>query len=568
MHGGPMTDQQPAPTANEMSSTQSTTKGTERGPCQCPGAPDCRKKHEHPPGECTLLQKGTSCYLIKDDEKLYLCGSCLYVSENMNRRERDAIKRETKSRTGGDEATEASDTQYLFQNQDGDRQDVSAEWQVILYECSTPRVKGFTEAKILQVYCYVCCYLSECQGRKYYVFFRNLKNYMKNKVQDIGDKLLQYYVDDERSRDFEGREPASPDKSEEEPDRDMEDTRSDILSISPPPVAEAKPQRTLRSPRSKVVQASQDSPEPSEVIPAAESKKKQKTPETPETPEKFLATEKQKTKKRSETTQAGPKTKKSKPATKENAEAFESYNTLQTAVAKRSQEQGISVTEANKQVEEEYFGDDQEEHVNEALRYWVDFSFFDVVPNAGAGYCLQYSVLDNLRKIVANVNFKQIGYRTTSIDLRTPAWKNAIKNKDHRFLSKQMIAHVTTAFVNRNPKFKQALPDVMKETSNSTSAVRVSLEKVKQAYNGGFGINYTADSILIADMFEVDVYIFRAGTDFRLLDLTYRPKSILPPLPEVPTADNLLTLEMWLKKPTSFIIHFNGQHYEALIPQE
>ena len=64
-------------------------------------------------------------------------------------------------------------------------------------------------------------------------------------------------------------------------------------------------------------------------------------------PEKFLATEKQKTKKRSETTQAGPKTKKSKPATKENAEAFKIYNTLQTAVTKRSQEQGISVTEAS-----------------------------------------------------------------------------------------------------------------------------------------------------------------------------------------------------------------------------
>ena len=147
-------------------------------------------------------------------------------------------------------------------------------------------------------------------------------------------------------------------------------------------------------------------------------------------------------------------------------------------------------------------------------------------------------------------------------------WKKAINEKDHRFLSKQMIAHVTTAFVNRNPKFKQALPDVMKETSNSTSAVRVSLEKVKQAYNGGFGINYTADSILIADMFEVDVYIFRAGTDFRLLDLTYRPKSQLPPLPEDPTADDLNTLRIWLKKPTSFLIHFDGEHYEALIPHE
>ena len=567
MHGGPMTDQQLTPTANKMSSTQYTTKGNERGPCQCPGAPDCRKRHEHPPGECTLLQKGTSCYIIKDDEKLYLCGSCLYVSENMNRKQRDAIKRETKLNAGGDESTEATqDIHYLFQNQEGDIQDVRAEWQVVLYESYTPRVKKFTEAKIIRVYNYVCCYLSEGQGRKYYEFFRVLKNYMKLKFQDLGDKLLQYYVDDERLLDFEGQQPASPDKSEEEPDRDIEDTRSDILSISTPPVAEAKPQRTLRSPRSKVVQASQDSPEPSEVIPAAESKKKQKAPETPETPEKFLATEKQKTNKRSETTQAGPKTKKSKPATKENAKAFESYNALQPAVTKRSQEQGISVTEANQQVEQEYFGDDQEEHVNEALRYWVDLSFFDVVPNAGAGYCLQYSVLDNLRQIVANVNFKQIGCRTNSIDLRTPAWKNAIKNKDHRFLSKQMVAHVTLAFVNRNPKFKQALPSTM--VDNRTSNSRVSLEKVKQAYNGGFGINYTADSILIADMFEVDVYIFQAGTDFRLLDLTYRPRSTLPALPDVPTADNLHTLEIWLKKPTSFIIHFNGQHYEALIPRE
>jgi hypothetical protein len=313
-----------------------------------------------------------------------------------------------------------------------------------------------------------------------------------------------------------------------------------------------------------VVQASQDSPEPSEVIPAAESKKKQKTPETPETPEKFLATEKQKTKKRSETTQAGSKTKKSKPATKENAEAFASYNTLQTAVTKRSQAQGISVAEASKQVEQEYFGEDQEEHVNDALRYSVGLNFFDVVPNAGAGYCLQYSVLDNLRKILADV--ARIGNRTNKVDLRTADWKKAIRDKDHRFLSKQMIAHVTTTFVSQNPKFKQALPSDM--VDNRTSNSRVLLEKVKLAYNGGFGINYTADSILIADMFAVDVYIFQARSDFRLLDLTYRPKSQLPPLPDVPTEDDLYTFRIWLKKPTSFLIHFDGNHYEALIPKE
>ena len=141
---------------------------------------------------------------------------------------------------------------------------------------------------------------------------------MKHKFQDIGDKLLQYYVEDERSRDFEGQEPASPDKSEEEPDRDMEDTGSDIQSISPPQVAEAQPQRTLRSPRSNAIQASQDSPEPAKAISAAESKKRQKTPETPETPEMFLAPEKQKSKKRVEKTQTGPKTKKAKPASDAN----------------------------------------------------------------------------------------------------------------------------------------------------------------------------------------------------------------------------------------------------------